>query len=367
MSNHKILVTGAGGFVGSRIVEAVYRLEFGTVRAGIHRWASAARYARFPVESVLCDLSDPVQLHDACQGVTAVVHCAHGGTHDSIVSGTRHLLEASRQAGVKRFVFLSSAEVYGKDASGEVDEEHPCRPLPGSYGDWKREAEEVVAAYQRQGLPTTVLRPAIIYGPFSSSWTMRVADRLQSGAWGTFEEFGEGICNLVYVDDLVRFILRTIEDDGAVGMTFNVVGPERPTWNEYFRQFNLALGLPPLKTIGKAQATRKARSRDRLGRFTGYFVARFKDQLMPIYLRGGTAGRLMKSVKSRLTTTATSAELEGLYSRKATLVTTRAEAAIAFQPSVSMSEGLRRTRDWLAFNGYVRGHPATALPGRDHS
>lgn len=343
-------------------MEAVYQTGLGEVRAGIHRWASAARVARFPVEFVSCDLGHPAQLRDACDGVSAVVHCAHGGTRESIVQGTGNVLEAALGAGVRRFVYLSSTEVYGRDISGPIDEKHPCRPAPGSYGDWKHEAEGLVERYQERGLPTTILRPSIVYGPFSSSWTVRVALRLQSGRWGMFEEFGEGICNLVYVDDLVRVVLRAIDKEAAEGETFNVVGAERPTWNEYFRRFNDVLGLPPLEMIPKGESTRRAWSRDRLSRLTGYFVDRFREQLMPIYLRGGVAGKVMRSVKNKLATTATQAELEGLYSRKATFLTQRAERALGRWPTVSLDEGLWRCRDWLAFSGYLQEHPAVALP-----
>ena len=73
----------------------------------------------------------------------------------------------------------------------------------GEYGDSKIDAEKLCFEYLAKGVPITILRPSIIYGPFSNTWVVRTAQRLQSGNWGVFDKYGNGICNLIYVDDLV--------------------------------------------------------------------------------------------------------------------------------------------------------------------
>ena len=110
-AKQKILVTGTSGFVGGRIVELLHLTQFGEVRAGVRTWSSAARIVRFPVEVVLCDIMKPESIAEAMKGVDAVVHCAYSDSRQVIVEGTRNMLEAALAEGVKRFVFLSTAEV----------------------------------------------------------------------------------------------------------------------------------------------------------------------------------------------------------------------------------------------------------------
>ena len=96
-----ILVTGAGGFIGGRLVEAMFALKSGTVRAGLRRWSSGARVGRFPVEIVKCDVRNPVEVREALRGVTHVVHCAVGD-HKTTVDGTRTLLNGAAASWMAR-------------------------------------------------------------------------------------------------------------------------------------------------------------------------------------------------------------------------------------------------------------------------
>ena len=97
-SERSVLVTGAGGFIGGRVVEALHLTGGTRVRAGVRRWASAARIGRFPVELAHCDVMESDSLANALTGVSAVVHCAVGD-REVTVEGTRNLLEAARRAG----------------------------------------------------------------------------------------------------------------------------------------------------------------------------------------------------------------------------------------------------------------------------
>ena len=89
-----ILVTGGGGFVGSRFSEIMFLTRFARPRVGVRNWAGAARAARFPLDIVLCDVLDRRQVAEAMKGVSVVVHCAVGG-RQVIVDGTRNVLEAA--------------------------------------------------------------------------------------------------------------------------------------------------------------------------------------------------------------------------------------------------------------------------------
>jgi len=362
MADPVVLVTGAGGFVGSRVVEAIASTDPSRVRAGLRTWANASRICRLSVDTALCDITDPAQTAEATKGAAGVVHCAYGDSRELIVEGTRTMLRAAVDAGARRFVYISSAEVYGREVSGRIHEDVPRAPEPDTYGAWKAEAEDVVREFQNGGLSTAILRPSIIYGPFGQSWTVRVAARLQSGNWGRFEEMADGTCNLVYVDDLVRCILLALERNEADGGVFNVVGPDRPTWNDYFTRFNDVLGLAPLQSLSKQRSARRAALRDAAQGLISPAVRRFHPRLMRIYLKGGLPAKVMKAVQTRLKTTVSRRD-QNLYSRRAEFVTDAVERVLGFHAAVDLDTGLARCREWLEFSGYVESSDLLALPG----
>lgn len=367
MANEQtILVTGASGFIGGRLVEALYLSDFANVRAGIRRWSSAARIARFPVEIVLCDIMDPDQIAQAMTGVTAVVHSAYTNNREVIVQGTKNVLEMASKLGVKRFVQLSTAEVYGQ-ANGRIDETFPYQFTGNEYADSKIEAEKLCWEFNAKGLPLTILRPSIVYGPFSKVWTVGFAERLQSGNWGMFEDYGEGKCNLVYVDDLVSAVLLAVSHENAVGEAFNISGPDDITWNQYFHRFNAALGLPELDKISSSSSTLKSAVRDRVSAFTRFFLDRYGDMIMDIYLRGGPVQDVMKLVKNSLNTTPSANELQNLYSRDASYLASKAQRMLGFKPKYDLETGLRLSVLWLDHHGFLRHTASPSLNGAIHN
>src|SRR5215472_2786794 len=114
-----ILVTGAGGFVGGTLVEALHFAGDYSVRSGIARWSSAPRVARLAANLIQCDVMKPDELAEALRGVDYVIHCAAGENLRVLVEGTKNVLDAATRGGVKRVVHISSVAVYG-EATGAV-------------------------------------------------------------------------------------------------------------------------------------------------------------------------------------------------------------------------------------------------------
>ena len=347
-----ILITGGGGFVGSRFAEIIFLTGFARARVGVRHWARAARAARFPIDIVLCDVLNRGQLVEAMEGVTAVVHCAVGDT-PVIVDGTRNVLDAAAQVGVARVIHLSTAEVYGLHARGLIDETSPCVPTGNGYADAKIQAEQLVWEYSSRGLPVTILRPSIVYGPWSEVWTAALAQRLQSGRWARYEGCADGTCNLVYVDDLVAAALTSIHDETAAGQAFNVGGPDFVSWNEYFERLNAAMGRPPLDVLSTSRARAESMVTGVFRRASGVVLNRYGESLMRIYERGGPLATAMKHVKSRLNTKPSSNEFEDLYNRKAVYDWSKAKRVLGWQPAVDLDRGLRLSVDWLKYAGVL--------------
>ena len=212
------LITGAGGFIGGWLAETLFLNGDTKIRAGVHSWTGAARPARFPIDIVLCDIMNTQQVDAAMKNVRCVIHCARGADNE-IAQGARNLLEAASKHGVERFVHISTTEVYGNQI-GDLDETIPHQSMDDPYGDEKIKSEEICWEYhKKRGVEVVVIRPPIVYGPFSNVFTASIASKLLSGNWGFYPDIADGTCNLVYISDLVSGILIAAQSDAAVGET----------------------------------------------------------------------------------------------------------------------------------------------------
>jgi nucleoside-diphosphate-sugar epimerase len=345
-----ILVTGSGGFIGGSLAETLFLNQAANVRAGIRSWSSGARLSRFPLEIVLCDVMDKESIARAMTGASCVIHCVSGSA-EAIVHGTANILDIALAQKVRRFVHLSTTEVYG-DVTGKIDETFPFRYMGNPYGDAKIEAEKLCWGHYKKGLPVTVVRPSIVYGPFSRDWTVGFAKRLQSGNWGIFKGYGEGVCNLVYVADLVSGILLAARHEGAVGEAFNLVGPETMTWNQYFQKFSAALGLPELKVIDPAKARLRAAAMDPIRSLGKFVLKHYSAPLRKVSQGNRRARGLLQNADRALKTNPRASEL-ALYNRGALYVATKAHDILGYQPAFDLDRGLDLSVQWLSNVGLV--------------
>jgi nucleoside-diphosphate-sugar epimerase len=233
----KILVTGATGFIGSRLCELLsleYRLPY---RALVRDFSRAVRIARLDTELVAGDMLDAASLARAVEGCDAVVNLAHGDDESARTQATQ-LIEACTRAGVRRFVHISSMAVHGPSPKLDVLTEAtaPIQRWNEAYSDAKAASEAVVVAAGKRGaLETVVLRPTIVYGPYSFFVTPIVQDA-RAGRISLIDG-GRGICNAVYVDDVCEAIMAALERDDAVGAAFLINGDARMTWGDFITTF----------------------------------------------------------------------------------------------------------------------------------
>lgn len=176
--NRRVFVTGISGFVGRHVVSELVRSGVAEIR-GCGRGPVEASLQPMIARWAQLDLSSPVNLAEHLKGCDSIIHLA-GRAHvmretvqDSLaeyrrvnVEGTRHIAQAAKQAGVKRFVYLSSIKVNGERTYAQPfrsdDRPHP----EDAYGISKLEAEDVLSEELRDSsVRYVVLRPPLIYGP----------------------------------------------------------------------------------------------------------------------------------------------------------------------------------------------------------
>jgi nucleoside-diphosphate-sugar epimerase len=261
------------------------------------------------------------------------------------VEGTRAIMAAACEAGVRRIVHISTVDVYGK-STGSLDETKQYVMTGREYGDSKIEAEKVCREAIAKGAPIALLRPTLVHGPFSATWTVEFAERLQVQPWRLPESDCQGTCNVVYVDDLVEAIKLALTIEAAKGEAFNINGPERPTWNEYFRLLNSALGLPPLVVQGAAASHVTTSLVNPVRKSAKLAIKHFEPQIMGLYQRSDAARKVMKFAEKLIKRTPTSAEFD-LFGRVVSFETGKAERVLGYRPAFPMARALPLTAGWL--------------------
>jgi nucleoside-diphosphate-sugar epimerase len=237
----RILITGASGFIGSRLCEKLALQYHLPHRALVRNFSRAARIARLGTEMVAGDLADQASLAAALSGCDAVVHLAFGGARRA----EETLVSACRAAAVKRLVHISSMAVHGPTPGPECAREATAtiKHYGESYSDAKAAAEKVVQKAIDQGLPGVILRPTVVYGPYSPFVT-RVVKDARGGAISLIDE-GAGLCNAVYVDDVCDAIYAALHSDAALGKAMFVNADHAVTWREFNLTFANMVEPPP--------------------------------------------------------------------------------------------------------------------------
>lgn len=234
----RVLVTGAGGFLGREVVAAALA-EGSTVRAQVRRAAGSPD----GVEEVVADLRAD-DLKPLVDGVDAVVHlaAAKGGDfhtqYASTVRGTDRLLDAVLAAGVPRFVLCSSFAVYDyeRPAVGSVVDETTTLDVEGlgrdAYAQTKVMQEQLVR--ERLAASSTslvVLRPGVVHGD-EPTWTYRVGEAF-GRLWLALGSTAQ--VPLVHVADCARAMVLAATSPAMAGRTFDVLAADPPTQREYRR------------------------------------------------------------------------------------------------------------------------------------
>jgi NADH dehydrogenase len=227
----KVVVTGGTGFVGPHIVSAL--VDAGHFVRVLERKPGSWKRAGLPCqEAVQGDVTDPASLRRAVEGQEVVVHLVAiiAGKREEferiMEQGTRDLVAAAKDAGVKRFVLMS--------ALGTSEETKDLVP----YYHAKWDMEQTVKA---SGLEHVIFRPSFVFG--TDGGTLKVFRRLATLAPVT-PIIGSGTERIqpIWVDDVGAYFAAAVDKPEAANRTFELGGPDTVTWNDLWTRLKRALG-----------------------------------------------------------------------------------------------------------------------------
>ena len=320
----RVLVTGAGGFIGSNLVCTLAAQNLEVVGLDLHFPDKPPQ--KFPenFQKLTGDFRDASLTDRILSGVDTVFHLA--GAHlqislpeseywDLNVHSLPRFLEQARERGVRRFVHTSTVGMYGNLKTWPADEGTLCRPQ-SIYGETKLAGEKAILDYvQTTGFPVVILRPAWVYGP-GCPRTRKIYRTLKKGRFVMIGR-GDNLRHPLFIQDLIEAFRLARDREEAVGQVL-LVGGERPiTTQELIETFCRVMDLP--------------RPRIRIPYGLGRFLAAGAETVF---------GWLKKEPPlSRRS-------LEFFDTNNAFDIA-QAKRVLGFQPGYTFEAGLEATREWL--------------------
>ncbi|MEC4676723.1 MAG: NAD(P)-dependent oxidoreductase [Nitrospirota bacterium] len=312
----KALVTGAAGFIGSHLVDALVKKGYDVTC--LVRKTSDRRWLEHPgLEYIFADLADSESYsHKVCDfdyifhlaGITKAT--SEEAFFSANTENTRKLLLAAADgnSGLRRFIFLSSLAATGPGNDREPRREDSQPGPVSNYGRSKLGGEKAVLEYGRQ-IPCTIIRPPAVYGPRDRDFFLL----FQTIKKGFFPYWGRCYYSMIHVEDLVRGIILAAEEKTAEGKSFFLSDDMIYTNEDIAKAISSALGvraikirlprslMPLLAFIGQKIDKKSIINRDRINDF------RFSNWTCDI---------------------------------------NKAKKELGFKPTITLREGIRWTADW---------------------
>ena len=392
LSGRQVLVTGGTGFIGGRLVERLVLECNADVRVLVRNYARVSRIARFPIELVPGDVTQPDDVERAASGCEVIFHCAYGNSGSDRmrrlvnVEGTRNVLEAALHSGAERIVQISTLLVYGITSNGDLDETAPRRYSGHVYSDSKLDAEKLAFdCVEKHGLPVAILQPTAVYGPFDLGWTIGVLQTLKTGRM-ILVNGGNGLCNAVYVDDVVSAMLLAAVKEEAVGEAFLISGEQPVTWRDFFDRYAHMLAISGTVSMSAAEAKAYSAKRQKRTSIVKETLSILREEplVRRRVLQTREANALMKiirlllpkqihqSLKRQIGISERDCPLEAasvgekpihpldpymvqFYATKTRVRVDKAKRMLGYQPDFDFESGMRLTEEWARWANLLHG------------
>lgn len=332
LRDQRILITGANGFIGGRLAERLANDEGAIVRGLVRALRGEAtlvvtpqgRPQESPLQKITGDVTDVDAVRRAVAGCEVVIHCAaiQAGRakideyRRVNIGGTLNLLRAARDAKVQRFIHLSTINVHGLPPPQNANADSPLCFTGDFYSVSKAEGERAAWQFARENkIALTVIRPGCTYGPRSPAWTLTPLNRLRRGR-PVLIDGGNGVCNAIYIDNLIDLILLALKNDVAIGQAFIGAEGRGVTWREFYGAYARMLGLKKINSMPRWFPLTIATLFE--------FISKF-DKYPPRIARSSV----------------------DFYSHRVVFDIEKSKRLLSYAPKISFEEGMHRTDMWL--------------------
>jgi nucleoside-diphosphate-sugar epimerase len=249
-----ILVIGGGGFIGKTLVQKLLDKGYSVRLLVRNKLKIPFSTETENVELIEGNILSKATLDKALQGIETVYYLAHGSGNTwedfqtTEVDAIQLVAESSLKWSVKQLIYTSSIDVYYAGKKGEVITEKtpldPSIPVRNFYARAKAASEwKLNQLHQEQNLPVTIFRPGIVIGRGGSPFHIGVALWNHQGAVCQYYGKGNHPLPLVLVDDVADALIASMKQQGIAGESFNLIGPQLMTAQEYVAELSKALQM----------------------------------------------------------------------------------------------------------------------------